>query len=193
MQRIITGTLTACMVRNWLEGAIDMTRFPDSPCAKTVARWQASGAGHVAVYGTLRAGGVNDISRLRPGLLSIGRTTLTGCLHDLGWYPGLVLQGTQPVLAEVYPLDDALEIILDGIEGLWPEDLGEYRKCLVTGLVALIGGGAQMVSMLVYEATPATVRSAPVIAASDWLQWFEDQGVQHPDAAFALNTVSAKV
>ena len=63
--------------------------------------WQPCGARHVAVYGTLRAGGVNDIARLRPGIAPMGTTVLAGTLHDLGWYPGLCLAGTQPVLAEV--------------------------------------------------------------------------------------------
>lgn len=169
-----------------------MTRLPDSSSATTAAHWQACGAQHVAVYGTLRAGGVNDIARLRPGLLSVGRTTLTGRLHDLGWYPGLALQGTQSVLAEVYAIDDVLEQVLDGIEGLWPEDLGEYTKRILTLPVALTTGGTQTLTLLVYEALPATVQHAPVIDSSDWLAWFHQQGVQHPDTAFALNTAQNK-
>ena len=60
----------------------------------TQAPWQTCGALHVAVYGTLRAGGVNDIARLHPGIVRTGVTTLVGTLHDLGWYPGLSLDGT---------------------------------------------------------------------------------------------------
>jgi len=150
--------------------------------------WQPCGVNHVAVYGTLRAGGVNDIARLQPGIVSTGRTTLTGTLHDLGWYPGLQLQGTQQVLAEVYPLNPALEQALDGIEGLWPEDVGEYTKRILTLPVALTGGGTHMLALLVYEVLPATVQSAPVIQANDWLAWMQSQGIQHPDTAFTLNT-----
>ncbi|ARU03414.1 gamma-glutamylcyclotransferase [Comamonas serinivorans] len=153
------------------------------------ARWQPCGARHVAVYGTLRAGGINDMARLRTGLRGVGRTQLTGSLYDLGWYPGLRLEGTQSVLAEVYELDDALEQQLDGIEGLWPVDLGEYTKRILTVPVALTGGGMREMAVLVYEALPATVGQAPQIEACDWLAWFERKGMQHPDTAFQLNTL----
>ncbi len=139
--------------------------------------WQPCGVDHVAVYGTLRAGGVNEIARLRPGIISTGRTTLTGTLHDLGWYPGLIFQGTQQVLAEVYPLDHALEQVLDGYEGIWPQNTGEYTKRIITLPVALTSGSTQMMALLVYEALPATVQQAPMIAASDWLAWHQGRGV----------------
>ena len=156
---------------------------------KTAPRWQPCGAGHVAVYGTLRAGGVNDIARLDPHVACVGRTWLTGSLYDLGWYPGLRLEGAQQVLAEVYAMDDALEQAMDRIEGLWPEDVGEYAKRTLTLPVMLAGGGQRLVTLLVYEARPATVRHAPVLAVSDWLAWHDGKGVQHPATAFALNTV----
>lgn len=151
--------------------------------------WQASGATYVAVYGTLRAGGVNDIARLQPGIVCMGKAQLTGSLFDLGWYPGLMLNGAQSVLAEVYPMSAALEQAMDRIEGLWPEDVGEYRKRILTLPVMRVDGSQQVMTVLVYEALPATVQHAPQIAASDWLQWFAGKGVQHPDTAFSLNTV----
>ena len=154
--------------------------------------WQACGASHVAVYGTLRAGGVNDIARLQPGLACVGKTQLTGTLFDLGWYPGLRLQGTQTVLAEVYAMSAALEQAMDRIEGLWPEDMGEYRKRVLTLPVMLVDGSQQQMTLLVYEAMPATVQNAPRIDASDWLQWFEGKGIEHPDTAFALNSTQNK-
>ena len=160
-------------------------------CETPAARWQPCGARHVAVYGTLRAGGINDIARLRAGLRCVGRTTLNGTLYDLGWYPGLRLEGQQPVLAEVYAIDDALEQALDGIEGLWPNNLGEYRKRLLTLPVALTQGGTQTLTVLVYEALPATVQQAPRVAASDWLHWFGSKGLRRPEVPFQLNTVRA--
>ena len=154
--------------------------------------WQACGASHVAVYGTLRAGGVNDIARLQLGIACVGKTQLTGTLYDLGWYPGLTLQGAQTVLAEVYPMTPALEQAMDRIEGLWPEDVGEYRKRLLTLPVMLADGRQQPMALLVYEALPATVANAAQIAASDWLQWFKSKGVQHPGTAFSLNSTQNK-
>lgn len=165
---------------------------PFALSSATTSDWQPCGVSHVAVYGTLRAGGVNDIARLRPGIALVGRATLTGSLYDLGHYPGLQLQGSQQVLAEVYPMDPKLEQALDGIEGLWPQDVGEYTKRILTLPVALLGGETQMMAVLVYEALPATVQHAPRIEASDWLAWYAGKGVQHPDTTFTLNTLQNK-
>ncbi|QNP47353.1 gamma-glutamylcyclotransferase family protein [Diaphorobacter aerolatus] len=151
--------------------------------------WQACGATHVAVYGTLRAGGVNDIARLRSGIARVGTTLLTGTLHDLGWYPGLSLSGTAPVLAEVYPLDDALEQALDRIECVWPQDIGEYAKRVLDARVALLPhrpaaeDSERTLRVLVYEAMPAALKGAPVIAAQDWLVWHESRSAQHQHSA----------
>lgn len=166
--------------------------FADMNVPTSSHDWQSCGAAYVAVYGTLRAGGINDIAKLKPGIACMGKTQLTGTLHDLGWYPGLTLQGTQAVLAEVYPMDDALEQAMDRIEGLWPQDMGEYTKRLLTLPVMLTAGGQQPVTLLVYEALPATVAAAPEIAVSDWLAWFEGKGIQHPGTAFQLNTAQNK-
>ncbi|MGE8494166.1 MULTISPECIES: gamma-glutamylcyclotransferase family protein [Comamonas] len=150
--------------------------------------WRPCGAGHVAVYGTLRAGGVNDIARLQPGIALLGRSLLTGTLYDLGWYPGLQLQGSSLVLAEVYPLNDALEQAMDRIEGIWPQDVGEYTKRVLTLDVALTSGGQHPLEVLVYEALPPALQGRTQITAQDWLAWITQQGREHPDTAFSLNT-----
>lgn len=167
-----TGALCA-FPSAFLSNSMTNMSTPSELSRSDKSGWQPCGVGHVAVYGTLRAGAVNDIARLRGGMVITGRTTLTGTLHDLGWYPGLVLQGTQQVLAEVYPLDAALEQVLDGYEGIWPQDTGEYTKRTLTVPVALTGGGTQMLAVLVYEALPATVQAASVIDSGDWLAWFK--------------------
>ena len=150
--------------------------------------WRPCGAGHVAVYGTLRAGGVNDIARLQPGIALLGRSLLTGTLYDLGWYPGLQLQGSSLVLAEVYPLNDALEQAMDRIEGIWPQDVGEYTKRVLTLDVALTSGGQHPLEVLVYEALPPALQGRTQITAQDWLAWITQQGREHPDTTFSLNT-----
>lgn len=155
---------------------------------KTSSSWQPCGAAWVAVYGTLRAGGVNDIARLQPGIAPVGTAELTGTLYDLGWYPGLCLVGAQPVHAEIYALDPGLEQQLDGIEGLWPDDVGEYAKRLLTLPVALAEGGTRAMEVLVYEALPPVVRGAPVIEASDWLAWFAQTGRGAPGGEFQLRS-----
>ena len=145
------------------------------------------GCRHVAVYGTLRAGGINDIGHLQLGIALLGHTRLHGSLHDLGWYPGLVLDGRCAVLAEVYPLHPALEQALDGIEGLWPTDLGEYAKRTLTATVQPLDGGAACpLPVLVYEARPALVQAAPRLDATDWLAWYARTGRGAPER-FQLN------
>ncbi|QTW19820.1 gamma-glutamylcyclotransferase family protein [Comamonas kerstersii] len=145
--------------------------IPSALASKMAAAWQPCGASYVAVYGTLRAGATNDIASLRPGIAMAGHTILQGTLYDFGWYPGLQLQGQQPVLAEVYPLDPVLERVLDAYEGVWPMDTGEYIKRLVTTDVQLLAGGVQRLQVLVYEAQAEGAAHRPTIDASDWLSW----------------------
>ena len=80
---------------------------------------------------------------------------------------------------------------LDGIEGIWPRNMGEYAKRLLTLPVRLHGGVVQDMELLVYEALPPTVQGRPGIAASDWLAWYQAQGRVHPGTAFALNSEQA--
>lgn len=131
------------------------------------------GCSQVAVYGTLRRGGSNDIRRFQPDVRWLGHCRLPGQLHDLGAYPGLVLDGAHPVLAEVYALTPALERDLDRLEEVWPVDIGEYAKRIVdVQLTPLDGGPAQALPVLVYEALPAGVRGRARIDAEDWLAWW---------------------
>lgn len=114
----------------------------------------------------------------------MGHTTLIGALYDLGWYPGLLLQGTQSVLTEVYPLNDAL----DRIEGIWPQDAGEYTKRLRSQTMRLHTSHTQQMDVLIYEAEATTVQGWPTIAAEDWIAWQAGQGRKHPGTAFTLNS-----
>lgn len=91
---------------------------------------------YLFVYGTLRCGGRNDITRLHPSPRLVGRASAPGLLYTLGPYPGMRLHGHQeddlPVVGEVYAITPALEQQLDVIEGLVPgapphED-DEYAK-----------------------------------------------------------------
>jgi len=86
----------------------------------------------LVVYGTLRSGtgwrerlGVADL--VEP----VGRCRLAGSLFELGWYPGLVLDGAGPVVAEVLRLlDPSTLAAFDRFEGYDPArpDAGEYRR-----------------------------------------------------------------
>ncbi len=118
---------------------------------------------HVFVYGTLRAGGSNDIARFRPPPERVGDAVLAGTLHDLGAYPGAVLGGEGVLRGEVYCITPEVEAALDRLEGVADDDSGEYikREC------AVVVNGRPFVC-LVYEIHPARIAGRPVIASGDW-------------------------
>ncbi|MDZ4075253.1 MAG: gamma-glutamylcyclotransferase family protein [Hylemonella sp.] len=120
---------------------------------------------HVFVYGTLRRGEANDINRLQPAPCYLGQARIGGVLYDLGPYPGLLLDGTEPVLGEVYAITPELERQLDVIEEVAPVPSGEYAR----RHVELVLDGRPL-RCLVYEIDPARVRGRPRITTGDWLQ-----------------------
>jgi gamma-glutamylcyclotransferase (GGCT)/AIG2-like uncharacterized protein YtfP len=121
-------------------------------------------ARHVFVYGTLRAGGSNDIARFRPPARLVGRGEIAGTLYDLGAYPGATLGGSSLVCGEVYRIDPVLEVQLDLLEEVRLDDEGEYRKRELAVQV-----GAQRIDCLVYEIHPRRIAGRPVIESGDWL------------------------
>lgn len=119
---------------------------------------------HVFVYGTLRAGGSNDIRRYLPAPIRVGVATVPGTLYDLGPYPGLRLEGGHPVAGEVYAVAPAVERELDCLEEVREDDSGEYLRREIDVVVA-----GRALRCLVYEIQADRVRGRPVIAAGDWL------------------------
>lgn len=118
---------------------------------------------YVFVYGTLRAGGRNDIARFRPQPERVGDATLAGTLYDLGVYPGAVLGGDGLLRGEVYRITPEVEAALDRLEEVADDDSGEYIKR--ERMVAVAG---QSVDCLVYEIHPSRIGGRPVIATGDW-------------------------
>ena len=123
------------------------------------------GLRHVFVYGTLRAGGSNDITRFRPQPVRIGDATMAGTLYDLGAYPGALLDGEGVLHGEVYRIAPEVEGSLDQLEGVTADDSGEYIK---RDRVVTIAGRA--VDCLVYEIQPALAVGRAVIASGDWFR-----------------------
>lgn len=119
----------------------------------------------VFVYGTLRKGGSNDITRLLPAPRFVGPAQIQGTLYHLGGYPGLTLGGGGLVVGEVYVIEPALEQCLDGIEEIHGRPDDEYVKREVRLLVA----GAS-VDCLVYEINPDWLRAALRIDSGDWMR-----------------------
>ena len=119
---------------------------------------------YVFVYGTLRAGGSNDIRRFGPAPELVGMTGLAGVLYDLGPYPGMVLGGPFDVRGEVYSITPRVEAALDELEAVADDDSGEYIKREIE--VAVDG---RTLPCLVYEIHPARIADRAVIASGDWL------------------------
>lgn len=120
---------------------------------------------HVFVYGTLRRGGDNDITRLTPSPLWVGPASVKGVMYHFGHYPGVLLGGAGDIVGEVYSITSTLEVKLDEIEELYPQQTNEYFKRLVSVTVA----GAPL-ECIVYEINAERVAGRPIIASGDWVR-----------------------
>jgi gamma-glutamylcyclotransferase (GGCT)/AIG2-like uncharacterized protein YtfP len=125
-----------------------------------------SGERLVFVYGTLRAGGSNDIRRLSPSPRYVAAGRVRGRLYHLGAYPGLVLGGPAWVKGEVYAVRSELEAVLDAIEEVWPQRSGQYlrREAMVS-----MQPPAPPLRCLLYELHPEQARGRAAMACGDWL------------------------
>ncbi len=123
---------------------------------------------HVLVYGTLRAGEVNDINRAteRHGIAQpekIGAAHVSGRLFDFGTYPGLVLdEAGEPVRGDVYLIEDALVPVLDEIEEVYPGVEGLFRahRLHIRGIAQRC---AAAVDCLIYPVAATAMKGLPRI------------------------------
>ena len=118
---------------------------------------------HVFVYGPWRCGDDNDITRLKPEPVFVGSAVITGTLYDLGAYPGIRLDGEGLVQGEVYAIAPELEVQLDEIEELYPQQRDEYFKRIVP--VAVQG---RPFACIVYEINPKYVIGRAILRGGDW-------------------------
>ena len=118
---------------------------------------------HVFVYGTLRRGDDNDITRLKPEPLFVGSAAIAGTLYDLGAYPGIRLGGEGLVHGEVYAIALELEEQLDEIEELYPQQRDEYFKRIVPVAVQ-----ERTFACIVYEINPKYVVGRAILTGGDW-------------------------
>jgi gamma-glutamylcyclotransferase (GGCT)/AIG2-like uncharacterized protein YtfP len=127
---------------------------------------------YVFVYGTLRAGEINDIGRAaaRHGIAEprfIGAAAVSGRLYDFGSYPGLVLdEVASPVRGDVYQVDSALVPVLDEIEEVYPGVEGLFRAQQMT--VAVDG---RELPCLFYPVAAGAVASRSRIESGDWVEY----------------------
>ncbi len=124
----------------------------------------------VFVYGTLRAGEINDISQAaarhdiaEPMLL--GTATVRGHLFDFGAYPGLVPdEAGPPVSGDVYEIDPDLVAVLDEIEEIYPGVEGLFVAREVTVEV----DGMPLLCRY-YPVTEKAVKGLSEIRSGDWI------------------------
>ena len=126
----------------------------------------------VFVYGTLRAGEVNDLNRAaaRHGIDAatlVGTATIAGRLFDFGTYPGLVLDASAgPVLGDVYDIPDALLPVLDEIEEVYP---GQATLFIRETRPVMLHGAAT--DCLLYPVADAAVAGLARIESGDWVAY----------------------
>jgi gamma-glutamylcyclotransferase (GGCT)/AIG2-like uncharacterized protein YtfP len=123
-----------------------------------------SAPAHVFVYGTLRRGDDNDITKLEPAPRFVGVAIIQGTMHHLGAYPGVVLGGGGQVVGEVYAITPALERQLDEIEALYPQQTDEYFKRHIP-----IEVQGQRLTCIVYEINPRYIEGMRTILSGDWV------------------------
>jgi gamma-glutamylcyclotransferase (GGCT)/AIG2-like uncharacterized protein YtfP len=127
---------------------------------------------NVFVYGTLRAGEINDISVAASkhdisAPKPIGTATLAGRLYDFGAYPGLVIDSSGvPVVGEVYEIEDALVPVLDEIERVYPGVEG-----LFCAREAMVSVACTIVPCRLYPVSEKMVAGLTEIRAGDWVAY----------------------
>lgn len=127
---------------------------------------------YVFVYGTLRAGEINDIglAAARHGVKVprlVGRAAVLGRLYDFGDYPGLVRDDAAgPVRGDVYEIDEALVPVLDEIEGVKPGIDSLFKSRELT--VAVMG---RELPCFFYPVDEVSVRGRTRIPAGDWISY----------------------
>ena len=142
----------------------------------------------LVVYGTLRSGtGWRERLGVAGLVETVGWCRLAGSLFELGWYPGLVLDGAGSVVAEVLRmLEPSTLEAFDRFEGYDPArpDAGEYRRRSIEVVLELddeddghdadddgaadAAGRGEPVAAWVYELDSVPIGAAR-IEGGDWL------------------------
>lgn len=131
---------------------------------------------YVFVYGTLRAGEINDLAQAAAtrGLAParhVGAATVPGALVDFGDWPGLVpVADGRRVLGDIYEVTPALIALMDEIEEYVPGQ----PCCFVRRTVLaqpLAPAGAAPVACEYYPIDPALRGAATDVAGDDWVAY----------------------
>lgn len=114
------------------------------------------------VYGTLRCGGINEITISHPSVVLVGASSVRGRLHDMGGYPAVILDDAAGGIAgEVFAIDDATLAALDRFEAA-----DDYHRERID---VLINGTASR--CWIYRPEPELCSGKPTVETGDWIEY----------------------
>lgn len=131
---------------------------------------------YVFVYGTLRAGEINDLAQAarRRGLpppRHVGAATVPGALVDFGDWPGLIpARDGRRVLGDIYEVTPALLGLMDEIEEYEPGRPGCFVRQAVLAS-PLPPADAAPLACQYYPIDPAWRGTAPEVDGDDWIAY----------------------
>ena len=115
----------------------------------------------VFVYGSLRRGNVGAMSVRFPEATYVAEGKVCGRLYDLGAYPGLLLDGSAPmVTGEVYEVDDDTLDRLDEFELT-----SDYSRKQVE-----VEHGSERMECWIYVPEAEVLTGCELIASGDWIE-----------------------
>lgn len=130
---------------------------------------------YVFVYGTLRAGEINDLAKAAaqrglPAAEWVGAASVPGVLVDFGDWPGLIpVADGRRVRGDVYRVDPGLIALMDEIEEYVPGKPCCFVRRDVTARLDTPADGAHDIACQYYPIDPALRAAAIDIAGDDWI------------------------
>lgn len=134
---------------------------------------------YVFVYGTLRAGEINDLERTAsdrglPAVRRVGAASVPGRLVDFGAWPGLIpVADGRRVLGDIYQVEPVHIQLMDEIEDYHPGRTSCFQRRDVLARLAAPGPDDAELPCQYYPIDPALRGDASDIAAvdqvTDWI------------------------
>lgn len=131
---------------------------------------------YVFVYGTLRAGEINDLARAAarrrlPAARYVGPASVPGRLVDFGDWPGLIpVEDGRRVRGDVFRVDPALIALMDEIEEYEPGKPCCFVRREVSARLES-PAAARCLKCQYYPIDPSLRGAAVDIAADDWVSY----------------------
>ena len=131
---------------------------------------------YVFVYGTLRAGEINDLAQAAarrglPAARYVGAASVPGRLVDFGDWPGLIpVDDGRRVRGDVFQVEPALVALMDEIEEYEPGKPCCFVRREVVARLEPPAAAAELRCQY-YPIDPALRGAAAAIAADDWVAY----------------------